>query len=127
MEEVSTPKKRKKKKKKEKTEQNINLSAEEEQIITISKKEQKAAAKAVSKAVKAAAKAEAAEKVDEDDASTISSSKKVKFRKMNTAKSYKASMKDLKKVNPKITLEKTPEKGILLSKRAQKKRKNMFS
>jgi len=38
--------------------------------------------------------------------------KKVKFRKMNTSKSYKASIKDLKKIDH--NAERTPEKGILM-------------
>jgi hypothetical protein len=103
------------------------LTQEEEEVITISKKEQKAAAQAVLKAAKATKAKEEREEHkrksgnDNDDRR----SKKVKFGDMNQSKSYKASMKDLKKVNPKAILEKAPEKSILLKKQDKdKKRKN---
>jgi len=41
--------------------------------------------------------------------------KKVKFGKPNMSKSYKASLKGLKKIDHKVSLDQTPEKGILLS------------
>ncbi|GFH58952.1 hypothetical protein CTEN210_15428 [Chaetoceros tenuissimus] len=121
-ENVETPSKKKKKlskkEKKEKKEKKMaKLTEEEEEIITISMAEQKAAAEAVTKAAKASKK-KAAEKNE-------SSSKKVKFGKMNQSKSYKASMKDLKKVDPAEILSKTPEKSILLKKidTSEKKKK----
>jgi ribosomal RNA-processing protein 1 len=98
----------------------IELSQEEEEIISISMKEQKAAAKAVMKAAKAA-KAKLVRKVEPP-----SSSKRVQFGKMNQSKSYKASMKDLKKIDAKAILVKTPEKSILHKKSTRdgkKKRK----
>ncbi len=116
-------KKRKKKKKSSNKEKEVAavavLTQEEEEIITISKKEQKAAAKAVTKAAKVAAKAKTTPKTPEKGEE---SGKRVKFKTMNSSKSYKASIKDLKKVNPKTILEKTPEKSILL-KRDKRKRK----
>jgi hypothetical protein len=121
------PKKKKKKKqtKKEeekKTKTDFTLTEEEEEVITISKKEQKAAAQAVLKAAKTIkAKEEHQHKKKSEDSKR---SKKVKFGDMNQSKSYKASMKDLKKVNPKAILEKTPEKSILLKKDKDKKRKS---
>lgn len=114
-------KKKKKKKRKSVDSNSTTLSEEEEQIITISRKDQKTAAKAVARAAKAA-KAKATESEDSDKGEE--SGKKVKFRKMNTSKSYKASMKDLQKVDTKIILEKTPEKGILLKKEKKRRRKS---
>uniref|UniRef100_A0A6S8W4W6 Uncharacterized protein n=1 Tax=Chaetoceros debilis TaxID=122233 RepID=A0A6S8W4W6_9STRA len=114
-------KKKKKKKKRKSVDSNSTaLSEEEEQIITITKKDQKAAAKAVARAARVA-KAKATESHDSDTGEE--NCKKVKFRSMNTSKSYKASMKDLKKVDTKIILEKTPEKGILLKKEKKRRRK----
>lgn len=119
------PKKKKTKTKKEeekKTKTDFTLTEEEEEVITISKKEQKAAAQAVLKAAKTVkAKEEHQHKKKSEDSKR---SKKVKFGDMNQSKSYKASMKDLKKVNPKAILEKTPEKSILLKKDKDKKRKS---
>lgn len=121
-EDVVTPTKKKRKSKKAQQEPEIELSKEEEEIITISMQDQKAAAKAVTKAVKAA-KEKSVKKAE-----SASSSKRVKFGKMNQSKSYKASMKDLKKVDPKAILVKTPEKSILMTKKKsseeKKRRKN---
>jgi hypothetical protein len=114
-----------KKRKKSKPKKEIELTDEEEEIITISKKEQKAATKAIARAAAKAdkaAKAKAEAKAEEDRQSE--GSKKVKFGKMNQSKSYKASMKDLKKINAKEILEKTPDKSILLKKQPKKKRKS---
>lgn len=110
-EDVVTPTKKKRKSKKGQQEAEIELSKEEEEIITISMHDQKAAAKAVTKAVKAA-KEKSVKKAE-----SASSSKRVKFGKMNQSKSYNASMKDLKKVDPKAILVKTPEKSILMTKK----------
>jgi len=113
---VTSTKKRKKDKaarKEKKAHPEIELSQEEEEIISISMKEQKAAAKAVMKAAKAA-KAKADRKAERE--AEAASSKRVKFGKTNQSKSYKASMKDLKKVDAKAILVKTPEKSILLRK-----------
>jgi len=94
-------------------------------VITISSKEQKTAAKATAKAEKKAKKAQktAAKKASDNDSSP-SSAKKVKFGKFNISKSYKASMQDLKKIDAKAILERTPSQGILRSKqrKAQKKK-----
>jgi len=116
-EDVVTPTKKKRKSKKAQQEPEIKLSKEEEEIITISMQDQKAAAKAVTKAAKAA-KVKSAKKAE-----SASSSKRVKFGKMNQSKSYKASMKDLKKVDPKAILVKTPEKSILLKKKNSEEKK----
>ncbi len=121
-----TSKKKKKKSKKSSNKEKeatpvAALTKEEEEIITISKKEQKAAAKAVAKAAKVAAKTKKTSKTHEKGEE---SGKRVKFKTMNSSKSYKASIKDLKKVNPKTILEKTPEKSILLKKDKKKRRKN---
>ena len=43
--------------------------------------------------------------------------KRVKFGKMNMSKSYKASIKDLQKIDPQKILSLTPEKSILLKKK----------
>ena len=67
-----------------------------------------------------ATKAKASKKVVSSDDTP---SKKVKFGKMNQSKSFKASMKDLKKVDAHAILVKTPEKSILLKKQMQKKKK----
>ena len=126
-EEISTPKKEtpSKKKKKSTPKKEIELTEEEEEIITISKKEQKAAGKA---ATRAAAKAEKASKAKAaaaaEEESSNEGSKKVKFGKTNQSKSYKASMKDMKKIDAKSILNKTPEKSILLKKQPKKKRKS---
>jgi hypothetical protein len=110
-EDLVTPTKKKRKSKKGQQEAEIELTKEEEEIITISMQDQKAAAKAVTKAVKAA-KEKSVKKAE-----SASSSKRVKFGKMNQSKSYNASMKDLKKVDPKAILVKTPEKSILMTKK----------
>jgi len=117
----SSKKKRKKKKKKDKalTKKVVKeLPDEKEDIITISVNEQNEAAKAVTRS-----KAAEAKKLDTSSEGEINGAevkaimetpKKVKFRRMNTSKSYKASMKDLKKIDHKA--ERTPEKSILLKK-----------
>mmetsp|Transcript_3499 Transcript_3499/g.3318 ORF Transcript_3499/g.3318 Transcript_3499/m.3318 type:complete len:804 (-) Transcript_3499:144-2555(-) len=43
--------------------------------------------------------------------------KKVKFGKVNYSKSYKASMRDLKTIEERVDLSRTPDKSILLCKR----------
>lgn len=125
--EKTKKKKKKKKKKKDKKkasksdsdELQNNANEENEEVITISSEEQKVAAKAVKEAK--AAKGEKKKTPTKKRSSNVvndgtPSSKKVKFGKVNKSKSWKASMKDLKKLNPKATLKPTPEKGILRDK-----------
>merc|ERR1711957_606262 len=85
---------------------------------TMAKEAEAKAKKAEAKAKEAEAKevAAARKKKDEDtdNNNTMETPKKVKFTKLNTSKSYKASMKDLKKIDHKA--ERTPEKSILLKK-----------
>jgi len=106
-------KKRKKRKKKNKAKE-----LEEELSITISVDEQKEAIKAATEAKEAEFEeiATARKKKDEGTSSDaiMATPKKVKFTKMNKSKSYKASMKDLKKIDHKA--ERTPEKSILMKK-----------
>eukprot|EP00555_Chaetoceros_dichaeta_P008438 CAMPEP_0198258474 /NCGR_PEP_ID=MMETSP1447-20131203/7885_1 /TAXON_ID=420782 /ORGANISM="Chaetoceros dichaeta, Strain CCMP1751" /LENGTH=797 /DNA_ID=CAMNT_0043945599 /DNA_START=251 /DNA_END=2644 /DNA_ORIENTATION=+ len=117
----SSKKKRKKKKKKNKTptkEVVKDLRDEKEDIITISVNEQNEAASAATKLKEAAAKKLDTSSIGKTNDVTVDPNletpKKVKFRKLNTSKSYKASMKDLKKIDHKA--ERTPEKSILLKK-----------
>merc|ERR1739844_516978 len=46
---------------------------------------------------------------------TMATPKKVQFKRLNTSKSYKASIKDLKKIDH--NAERTPEKSILLKRK----------
>ena len=114
-------KKKKKDKKKKKAEsEKARSNDDNDEVITISSEEQKVAAKAATKAEKKAKTTKKRVKsthsdTSEDDGNIPSSAKKVKFGKVNRSKSWKASMKDLKKLDPKATLERTPEKSILLT------------
>lgn len=98
-------------------ENNLRELSGEEEIVTISLKEQRKAADAVMKAAKDAQRSPTKN-------GSFPNRRKVKFGKLNTSKSYKASMRALNKVDPKEILEKTPEKSILLKrKKLIKKRK----
>ena len=112
--EKSTRKKKKKKKKRK-----HEVESNDDEVITISLEDQKIAAAAVAKAMAKVndeeGKAVAKNNVSDSDRSTEDLSKKVKFKTINKAKSYKASMKDLKLLDAKATLDKTPEKSILLA------------
>jgi len=129
---VTKKTKKKKKNKKKKHEKKANSEAMEEsssggecdqpleEIIVISRKEQKKAAKAVAKAeiansqsVQSDNKPIVATKIALDDAHKNSGKKRVKFGIVNHSKSYKASMKDLEKLKPKATLEVAPKFSIL--------------
>merc|ERR1711957_17182 len=83
---------------------------------TMAKEAEAKAKKAEAKAKEAEAKevAAARKKKDEDtdNNNTMETPKKVKFTKLSKSKSYKASMKDLKKIDHKA--ERTPEKSILM-------------
>lgn len=92
--------------------QKRKMSDYEEDIILISKKEQVAAVKATAKAIKSVQT-----KSNIRDNENSSNFKKVKFGSTNKSKSYKASMKDLQKVDATQTLLKTPEKSILLKRK----------
>ncbi len=118
----STKKKKKRNKKKaiDTSEESITSKAGDEEIgvdtIMISVEEQKAAAKAVSLKQDENDKRVSKQKSDTSKEKHIphKKAKKVKFDKVNKSKSYKASMKDLKNLDPKATLSRTPEKSILL-------------
>ena len=117
--ETSSKKKRKKQKQPKKKQMEFD-----DEVITISIKDQQIAAEAVTKAIasvneESRKKRNQISKHDSDD-----SSKKVKFTDLNKAKSYRASIKDLKNVDAKATLEKTPDKGIL---HASKRRASLFA
>lgn len=99
---------------------------ESEDVITISVQDQKKAKKA--SALRKSKKAEKQSKQRHEDDNNDGPStppetpgdsrvKKVKFSRTNRAKSHNKSMKDLRKVDAKATLERTPEKSILLSKK----------
>jgi len=112
-------KKRKKSKSKTTTKEVVkDMPNEKEDIITISVNEQNEAASAATKAKAVAAKKLELSSIGKTSDVTVDANmetpKKVKFRKLNTSKSYKASMKDLKKIDHKA--ERTPEKSILLKK-----------
>jgi hypothetical protein len=90
---------------------------EKEDTIVISYKEQKAAEKAMKKAKKSSER-KASKSRDEVHLKT-EFKKTVKFGITNKSKSYKASIKDLKRIDANQTLLKTPEKSILLKKNVQ--------
>ena len=93
----------------------VSLSKEEEEdTIVISYKEQKAAERAMKKA-KRSSERKASKSRDEVHLKT-ELKKTVKFGTTNKSKSYKASIKDLKRIDANQTLLKTPEKSILLKK-----------
>jgi len=101
----------------------VSLSKEEEDIIVISTKEQKAAEKAIKKALKSC-ETKATKSKDEVDLESSGSKKTVKFGNTNKSKSYKASIKDLKRIDANQTLLKTPEKSILLKKHVGNTKRN---
>lgn len=119
----SSSKKRRKKKKKNSGKEVVPESPDEkEDVITITVDEQNEAVNAATKSELAEAKKDTrrrtpSKKKDEitvNNDTTLETPKKVKFRKLNMSKSYKASMKDLKKIDHKA--ERTPEKSILMKK-----------
>jgi hypothetical protein len=132
-EEASKSKKKKKKKKKkalDTSEDSItnkggdegNDCEEGEDTIMISAEEQKAAAKASSLKQDEKEKRELKQKsnISKEKRTPHKKAKKVKFDKVNKSKSYKASMKDLKNLDTKATLSRTPEKSILLKRNNRK-------
>lgn len=121
----SEKKKRKKKKKKRKSsissDEGSAKGGTEDEVITISYSEQKKAAEDIAEqdgqgSSSKKKKKKSAKTPDKTPKATelTSEEKRVKFGKMNHSKSYKASMKALKKV--KHTPSKTPDHGILRSK-----------
>ena len=100
----------------------VKDNEEEDEVITISSAEQKKAEVAAKKAEKKKSKKRNTTSSSSSDETsgngnddTTKSNKKVKFYKMNKSKSFKASMRDLEKVDAKATLERTPEKSILMT------------
>ena len=123
----NSDKKKKKKKKKEieeaKKSQSIDnkgdnegksIDRDDDFVVTISSKAQKAAANLARKSKK--------QKQTKRLANSATSDRKVKFGKLNRSKSFKASMKGLENIDAKATLGKLPEKSILLA----SKYKNLF-
>lgn len=115
---MPSSKKKRKKKKKKGTDKKMSeeVSDEKEDVVTISVDEQKEAVNAAAELKVAETKSKDTlrkrkEEVIANDA-IMETPRKVKFRRMNMSKSYKASMKDLKKIDHKA--ERTPEKGILM-------------
>jgi hypothetical protein len=123
--EKSSKKRKKKKKEKDGTRQIAQdpLSKEEEEdIIVISYEQQKAAEKAIKKATKSSEKH--ASKARNEGNLKTGVKKMVKFGNTNKSKSYKASIKDLKRIDANQTLLKTPEKSILLKKHVENTKRN---
>mmetsp|Transcript_20976 Transcript_20976/g.29609 ORF Transcript_20976/g.29609 Transcript_20976/m.29609 type:complete len:748 (-) Transcript_20976:145-2388(-) len=134
---VSTVKKKKKDKKKgkkHKTSPDGDAEEPEEDVITISVREQKTAARAGSASKNTPLTTPQKNKKSSKGSSSktnesTTDKKRVSFGKVNHSKSYKASIKGLKTATP--STDKTPEKGILLKrevvsttgKRLRKKKK----
>ena len=95
-------------------------SQEEEILITLEDQKADREAKSSSRRKKRQKEKNATvEEVNEDESNDTS--KSVKFKRVNQAKSYKASMKGLR--NAEIELSKTPDKGILLVKESKSNEK----
>merc|ERR1740136_442064 len=116
---ISSKKEKRKKRKKKNAGKKVvkELPDEKDDVITITVDEQNKAADAATNVEVAETKKKdipkrtSRQKEDEivvNNDIVLETPKKVKFRKMNTSKSYKASMKDLKKIDHKA--ERTPEK-----------------
>ena len=125
-------KKKNKKKKKKKKHDKSTHESDEEDVVTISLKDQKEAKKAIKeqgnprsdeatadlkplsgkKSKKKRRKSEGDGGGEKED----TGSRRVSFGEKNRARSWKASMKGLRDLNPKETISKTPEKGILQKK-----------
>jgi hypothetical protein len=125
----NSSKKKKKKQKKQKKQKN-EVDENGDEVITISMEDQKIAAAAVAKAM-ATVKEKKNKKrnhiSNSDSEKSSDDSKKVKFTDSNKAKSYKASMKDLKNLDAKATLEKTPDRGILHASKRGERRASLFA
>ena len=112
----------KKKKSKAEAEEAATGSDEEEDVVNISVKEQKKAAKASAK--KSKAKSEKKTKKKErkmsiEEQEEEERRKSVSFGAVNHSKSYKASMKDLKRRDLPSTAVMTPDKSILHKRNVQ--------
>lgn len=118
-----------KKKNKKKNTKNANDS-DEEDVVTISLKDQKEAKKAFKEKAKPTSdeatkdakpssdkKSKKKKRKSQGDGNKEDSgSRRVSFGEKNRARSWKASMKGLRDLNPKETISKTPEKSILQKK-----------
>jgi hypothetical protein len=127
---VKTPSKQKRKRKKnkrnseakaenmggkEEVRSSTQNEEEEEEEVVITLSEQQAAKKAVAQKKKLKkSKQKTSMKQDEN---SLSSSKRVKFDRVNRSKSHKASVKALVTSVPPKTKDRTPEKGILRNKK----------
>jgi len=127
---VDNSSKKKKKKQKKQMKQQNEVDENGDEVITISMEDQKIAAAAVAKAM-AIVKEKKNKKrnhiSNSDSEKSCDDSKKVKFTDSNKAKSYKASMKDLKNLDAKATLEKTPDRGILHASKRGERRASLFA
>jgi hypothetical protein len=111
----SNGKKKKKKRKNDTATAEEKLVPEEkEEVITITKAEQKVAQAAMNEKVETQSNGNKRRNDKTTESESEGSQKRVKFGNNNRARSYKASMDGLTKIDVKPILEKSPERSILL-------------